>query len=585
MFSHVKQALGHLAAALDAVDAAPSDELRRTLGLSKQLRSRVELLETKAAAAVAQRERHGDGGAGLLREHGGLSRSDAARNVRTGAELASIPDAGAGVAAGQISLENAARLARAARKTSPDAVQHDPGLIGLAKTLPADEFAHAARRWEAQHQHGDDLAAQHRRNRRNRHVRFWNGEDGSVQMRGSFDAETGARIQQRLRRQAEQHRQADRRRAQHPNRIAGGDNHNNDNGNSSNGSGGGGAAGPATEQRTTDQRMADALDTLLAAGAAAQSASTTAQSAGTTAQQGVRTPPAQTARLAAGQAPPPGTPQGVRTPPAQTADQRPNTPPPQPDLLRPLDTDSPRPGRHGDAEGTDQSEPTLLAVPPPIVGRKAAAEIIVRADLAALTDQPGGLAEICGVGPIPPGALARLACNSDMWVEIFGDTLTPLYETVARRAPTAAQRRALIARDGACIGCGALPLECEAHHVIPWKCGGKTHVDNLVLVCWSCHDRIHDHNWHVVLRDGRYRLMPPDPAQPPNPARSRKSKHRTSHQLAPVETSQLLLPPTASPAVTTGTPHRPPTPHRPSTAATPHRPPTATTPHETQPAA
>ncbi|WP_420445044.1 HNH endonuclease [Candidatus Poriferisodalis sp.] len=620
MFSHVEQALGHLTSALDAVDAASSDQLRRTLALSKQLRSRVELLETKAAALVARREDHGDGGAGLLSEHSGLSRSDAARNVRTGAELASIPDADEGVAAGQISLANAARLARAARKTSPGAVQHDPGLIGLAKTLPADEFAHAARRWEAQHQDAADLAAQHRRNRRNRHVRFWNGEDGSVQMRGSFDSETGARIQQRLRRQAEQHRQADRRRAQHPNRAAGGDNHNNDNdndngnGNDSNGSGGGGATGPATEQRTTDQRMADALDTLLAAGTAAQSTGTTAQStgttaqsAGTTAQQGVRTPPAQTARLAAGQAPPPGTPQGVRTPPAQTgpADQRPDTNlPPQPDLLRPPDTDSPRPGRHGHAEGTDQSEPTLLAVPAPTVGRKAAAEIIVRADLAALADQPGGFAEICGVGPIPPGALARLACNSDVWVEIFGDTLTPLYETVARRAPTAAQRRALIARDGACIGCGALPLECEAHHVIPWKSGGKTHVDNLVLVCWSCHDRIHDHNWHVVLRDGRYRLMPPDPAQPPNLARSRKPKHRTPHQPAPADTSQLLpLSPAAPPAVTTATPHRPPvptaaTPHRPPvpTAATPHRPPvptaatphksrTATTPHETQPAA
>ncbi|WP_420443968.1 hypothetical protein [Candidatus Poriferisodalis sp.] len=311
MFSHVEQALGHLTSALDAVDAASSDQLRRTLALSKQLRSRVELLETKAAALVARREDHGDGGAGLLSEHSGLSRSDAARNVRTGAELASIPDADEGVAAGQISLTNAARLARAARKTSPGAVQHDPGLIGLAKTLPADEFAHAARRWEAQHQHGDDLAAQHRRNRRNRHVRFWNGEDGSVQMRGSFDSETGARIQQRLRRQAELHRQADRRRAQHPNRIAGGDNNDNDNDNGNSGSSigsGGGAAGSATEQRTTDQRMADALDTLLAAG-------TAAQSAGTTAQPGVRTPPAQTARLAAGQAPPPGTPQSVRTPP------------------------------------------------------------------------------------------------------------------------------------------------------------------------------------------------------------------------------------------------------------------------------
>ena len=525
MFSHVEQALGHLTSALDAVDAASSDQLRRTLALSKQLRSRVELLETKAAAAVAQRERHGDGGAGLLREHSGLSRSDAARNVRTGAELAAIPDADAGVAAGQISLANAARLARAARKTSPDAVQHDPGLIGLAMTLPADEFAQAARRWEAQNQHGDDLAAQHRRNRRNRHVRFWDGDDGSVQMRGSFDVETGARIQQRLRRQAEQHRQADRRRAQHLNRAADGDNHSNDNGNSSNGSGGG-AAGPATEQRTTDQRMADALDTLLAAG-------TAAQSAGTTAQRGVRTPPAQTG----------------------PADQQPRSSPESPP-----DTDSPRPGRHGHAEGIDQSEPALSAVPP-TVGRKAAAEIIVRADLAALTDQPGGFAEICGVGPIPPGTLARLACNSDVWVEIFGDTLTPLYETVAQRAPTAAQRRALIARDGACIGCGALPLECEAHHVIPWKSGGKTHVDNLVLVCWSCHDHIHDHNWHVVLRDGRYRLMPPDPAQPPNPARSRKPKHRTPHQPAPADTSQLLLP--AAPPATTPHQTQPAAEHRP----------------------
>ena len=496
MFSHVEQALEHLSAALDGIEAAPSDQLRRTLALSKQLRSRVELLETKAAAAVARREHHGDGGTGLLREHSGLSRSDAARNVRTGAELAAIPDADAAVAAGQISLANAATLARAARKTSPDAVQGDQELIGLAKALPADEFAHAARRWEAQHQHADDLAAQHRRNRRNRHVRFWNGDDGSVQMRGSFDAETGARIQHRLRRQAERLRQADRRhQAQHPNRPdPHSHNHNSDSG----------AAGP-----TTDQRMADALDTLLAAAAAAA-------------------------------APPP-------------------TAPPQADPLTP------------------QTAPPPLAP----VGRKAAAEIIVRADLAALTDQPGGLAEICGIGPIPPSTLARLACNSDVWVEIFGDTLTPLFETVASRAPTAAQRRALIARDGACIGCGKPPGDCEAHHIIPRKCGGKTRVDNLVLVCWSCHDRIHDHNWHIVVRDSRYRLMPPDPAQPPNPAPSRKPKHPTPHQPTPVGTPQLLLPSAAPPhqpaAATTPQPLLP--------SAAPQKPPPATRPHETQPAA
>ncbi len=134
MFSHVEQALEHLNTALDEVEVAPSELLRRTLGLSKQLRSRVELLETKAAALVAQRERHGDGGAGLLHQHSGLSRSDAARNVRTDTELASLPDAHAAVSEGHISLANAAKLAQAARKTSPDAVQGDPELVGLAKT-------------------------------------------------------------------------------------------------------------------------------------------------------------------------------------------------------------------------------------------------------------------------------------------------------------------------------------------------------------------------------------------------------------------------------------------------------------------
>ena len=182
-------------------------------------------------------------------------------------------------------------------------------------------------------------------------------------------------------------------------------------------------------------------------------------------------------------------------------------------------------------------------MPPPLVpvGRKAAAEIIVRADLAALTGEPGGFAEILGTGPISPSNLARLACNSDVWVEIFGDTFTPLFETVGSRAPTAAQRRALIARDGACIGCGAAPGDCEAHHVIPWKCGGKTRVDNLVLVCWSCHDRIHDHNWHITVRGDRYRLIPPNPAHPTNLAPSRKPKHQTPQPTPPGLSESLCI--------------------------------------------
>ena len=429
MFSQVQQALECLTAALDGVAAAPTGELRRTLGLAKSLRSRVELLETKSAAAVAQRERHGDGGAGLLNQVGGRSRAEAARNVRTEAELAGLPETRSAVSEGELSLANAAKLAQAARKTSPDAVEGDAELVQMAKTLPPDEFAQAAQRWTIRHQSAEDLAAQHRRNRRNRNVRFWNGDDGSVQMRGSFDSEMGARIQQRLRQQAEQLRQADRRRqtqSQHSGTTR-------DSGDSYAGS------GPDVATRSRDQRMADALDTLLA--------------------------------------------------------------------------------------DDTEAEPAMDTKPTPPPGGKTA-EIIVRADLETLANGPGGLAEICGVGPIPSSTVGRLACNSDVWIEIFGDALTPLYETVASRAPTAAQRRALIARDGACIGCGEPPGECEAHHIVPCQRGGKTRLDNLVLVCWHCHDLIHDQNWQVTIRDGRYRLAPPDPAHPAEPAPQRKPKHQ-----------------------------------------------------------
>ncbi|WP_419932436.1 HNH endonuclease [Candidatus Poriferisodalis sp.] len=473
MFSQVQQALECLTAALDGVEAAPTRELRRSLGLAKSLRARVELLETKAASAVARRECHGDGGAGLLNQVGGRSRWEAARNVHTEAELAELPDARAGVAEGEISLANAAKLAQAARKTSPDAVQGDADLVQMAKTLPEDEFARAAQRWTIQHQSADDLAAQHRRNRRNRNVRFWNGEDGSVQMRGSFDAEMGARIQQRLRQQAEQLRQADRRRqAQSPGADAAPDGDEPRDGDSDVGS------VPAGAVRTRDQRMADALDALLS---------------------GVATP---------------SEPTNVSTAPGE----------PGIEAAALCSTGEADDAHHTESDA--ETGPAFDARPSSPAASKTA-EIIVRADLAAFVGEPGGIAEICGVGPIPPSTLGRLACNSDVSVEIFGDELTPLYETVASRAPTAAQRRALIARDGACIGCGEPPGECEAHHITPCQRGGKTRLDNLVLVCWRCHDLVHDHNWQVTVRDGRYRLAPPDPAHPAQPAPQRKPMRRT----------------------------------------------------------
>ncbi|MCY4515751.1 MAG: DUF222 domain-containing protein [Acidimicrobiaceae bacterium] len=476
MFSQVQQALDSLAAALDGVDGAPTVELREALGLAKPLRAKLETLETAVASQIARRERHGDGGAGVLHEIAAVPRSEAARNVRTAAELEQLPGAQSALAEGEMCMANAARLARAARDTSPDAVQDDAEFVHMAKTLPPDEFAQASQRWTAQHQNAPDLAERHRRNRRNRSVRFWNGDDGTVQMRGAFDAEMGARIQARIRDEAERLRQADRRlmrngTAANPEDAALQEAAHN----SSSGDGvapSGAARNGAV--RTRDQRMADALDRILAHAAPA---------------------PSSSALLS-------GSPSDETAAGDETSSD---------ELTASASRNDAAGCGHTGCDSTGSA------------GHRAhSTQIIVRADLADLLGEQGGIGEIAGTGLLPAGVVDRLSCNADVSMVLFGDPLTPLYEAVASRAPTAAQRRALIARDGACIGCGAPPGDCEAHHIIPWKRGGPTKIDNLVLVCWSCHDRIHDHNWQVVVRGSRYRLIPPDTESPPNPAPSKK---------------------------------------------------------------
>ena len=376
MFSQVQSALDSLAAAFDGVEGAPTGELRDALGLAKPLRARLEALETAVASQIASREKHGDGGAGVLHQVAAVPRSDAARNVRTAAELEQLPDARSALAGGEMCMANASRLARVARQTSPEAVQDDPELMDLAKTLPPDEFAQASARWAAKHQSAASLADQHRRNRRNRNVRFWNGDDGTVQMRGAFDAEMGARIQTRIRDEAERLRQADRR-LQRRGSAASTDGP--DTGHTGTASDGPAAGGVV---RTRDQRMADALDGILT----------------------------------------------HRTP----------VPAALPDCAAGYDTVTDRTAA-GDGASGDLSCGNIGAGcchkacdSTGSAGRKAqATQIIVRADLADLLDDHGGIGEIAGTGPVPASVIDRLCCNADISVVLFGKELTPLYE--ARR--------------------------------------------------------------------------------------------------------------------------------------------------------
>ncbi len=48
-------------------------------------------------------------------------------------------------------------------------------------------------------------------------------------------------------------------------------------------------------------------------------------------------------------------------------------------------------------------------------------------------------------------------------------------------------------------GCDRPPAHTEAHHIQHWADGGKTDLDNLVLLCSVHHHDVHDRGWQVRL--------------------------------------------------------------------------------------
>ncbi|MCC6269640.1 MAG: DUF222 domain-containing protein, partial [Microbacteriaceae bacterium] len=73
-----------------------------------------------------------------------------------------------------------------------------------------------------------------------------------------------------------------------------------------------------------------------------------------------------------------------------------------------------------------------------------------------------------------------------------------------QRCFTAAQRRAIVARDGGCAipGCTIPAAWCEIHHVDPAENGGPTETDNGVLLCWFHHRTIETSGWQIRMFGG-----------------------------------------------------------------------------------
>ena len=381
--------------ALVSEGSVSCSEIREALVVSKAIAGVNSAFQTAGAAAVAGRERHGDGGAEILASAAGLSRREAHSQVKTAEALSRLPAARDAVESGRVSSANAKRLAEAVEKTSAADVDADAELLAKAESMRPEQFTKAARRW-ATDREGDGGASEHARQRSKRCVRMWDADDGMVHLHGQFDSVTGRRIGNRLRAEAARMYDADKKNAKD-----------------------GGA-----DRRSFHQCMADALDILTT----------------------------------------------------------------------------------NNGEGG---------------GGKPIADICV---VAHVDDDTGELvAELPDGGRLPRSVLERLACNAKFTGLVYDRDGKPIWRTHSVRTATEAQRQILLARYGGCFHCAAHPALCQIHHIKPVSQGGSTRLDNMVPVCWDCHQKIHHHDWYIRKSpDGNHTLHPPErirhgPARAPDP--------------------------------------------------------------------
>ena len=151
------------------------------------------------------------------------------------------------------------------------------------------------------------------------------------------------------------------------------------------------------------------------------------------------------------------------------------------------------------------------------------ATVVVRVGLDDLTAGTG-FATVDGLDqPISISACRRMAAGGGVIPAVLGGAGEILDWRREKRLFTRSQRLALVERDGGCVMCGLPPQMTRAHHLRWWqRDAGPTDLDNGVLLCESCHHRIHDNDWEITIEGAgsaaRVWLLPPlnvDPQRRP----------------------------------------------------------------------
>lgn len=139
------------------------------------------------------------------------------------------------------------------------------------------------------------------------------------------------------------------------------------------------------------------------------------------------------------------------------------------------------------------------------------ATVVLHTQLGDLEDGAGG-GEIEDGPVVHPDTVRRLLCTARVQslVEDRAGNVVGLGRT--SREPSAWMIRQVRYRDRGCRfpGCGTRRF-AQAHHVRWWRHGGRTDLDNLLLICSFHHRLVHEHGW-AVTRDsgGTVRWFRPD---------------------------------------------------------------------------
>lgn len=145
--------------------------------------------------------------------------------------------------------------------------------------------------------------------------------------------------------------------------------------------------------------------------------------------------------------------------------------------------------------------------------------LVVHTDFSVLTgDNSTGVSEI-STGPVISNELARmLGCDSALEMAIERDG-SPIGVGGKTRSIPGWLRRQVQHRDHHCRfpGCGRTVF-LQIHHLIPWALGGKTDLDDLLLLCWWHHIFIHEEDWHIT-KDGEGGFIFRKPDWTPYPPR------------------------------------------------------------------